>query len=131
MEASGTSRGLLGRLQGLAELGLELLSTRLELLGNELQLEVLLAFDALVRGAAGLLMLIFGVFFATTFLIALVWDSYRLLALGSAALLFIAVGAGLLLAARRRLQHAGHVFAASLAELKRDREQITGAPPPG
>jgi uncharacterized membrane protein YqjE len=126
---SSSSRGLLTRLQGIAELGLELLSTRLELIGNELQIEVLLAFDALVRGAAGLLMLIFGVFFATTFLIALVWDSYRLLALGVAAVLFIGVGGALLLAARRRLQRAGNAFAASLAELKRDREQFIGKPP--
>jgi uncharacterized membrane protein YqjE len=128
MEA-GSAKGLLTRLQGLAELGLKLLQTRLELIGNELQLEVLLAFDALVRGAAGLLMLIFGVFFLTTFLIALVWDSYRLLALGVAAALFIGVGSTFLLAARQRLQRAGHVFAASLAELKRDREQLGDKPP--
>lgn len=126
---TGSAKGLLVRLQGLAELALELLQTRLELIGNELQLEVLLAFDALVRGAAGLLMLIFGVFFATTFLIALVWDSYRLLALGVAAVLFIGLGGAFVLAARRRLQRAGHVFAASLAELKRDREQFIGKPP--
>jgi uncharacterized membrane protein YqjE len=126
---SSSSRGLLTRLQGMAELGLELLQTRLELIGNELQIEVLLAFDALVRGAAGLLMLIFGVFFATTFLIALVWDSYRLLALGVAAVLFIGVGTAFLMAARQRLQRVGHVFAASLAELKRDREQFIGKPP--
>jgi uncharacterized membrane protein YqjE len=126
---SSSSRGLLTRLQGIAELGLELLQTRLELIGNELQIEVLLAFDALVRGAAGLLMLIFGVFFATTFLIALVWDSYRLLALGVAAVLFIGVGTAFLMAARQRLQRVGHVFAASLAELKRDREQFIGKPP--
>ncbi|MEY2686094.1 MAG: hypothetical protein RL375_292 [Pseudomonadota bacterium] len=126
---TGSSKGLLARLQGIAELGLELLQTRLELIGNELQVEVLLAFDALVRGAAGLLMLIFGVFFLTTFLIALVWDSYRLLALGLAAAVFIGVGGALLLAARRRLQRAGHVFAASLSELQRDREQFSGKPP--
>lgn len=126
---SGSSKGLLTRLQGIAELGLELLQTRLELIGNELQLEVLLAFDALVRGAAGLLMLIFGVFFLTTFLVALVWDSYRLFALGAAATLFIGVGSLFLMEARRRLERAGHVFAASLAELKRDREQFIGKPP--
>jgi uncharacterized membrane protein YqjE len=126
---SSSSRGLLTRLQGMAELGLELLQTRLELIGNELQIEVLLAFDALVRGAAGLLMLIFGVFFLTAFLIALVWDSYRLLALGVAAVLFIGTGAILLMAARRRLQRAGNVFAASLAELKRDRQQFGDKPP--
>ncbi|MBK6851841.1 MAG: phage holin family protein [Burkholderiales bacterium] len=126
---SSPSTGLLTRLQGIAALGLELLQTRLELIGNELQIEVLLAFDALVRGAAGLLMLIFGVFFLTTFLVALVWDSYRLLALAAAATLFIGVGGLFLMEARRRLQRVGNVFAASLAELKRDREQFIGKPP--
>ncbi len=126
---SSPSTGLLARLQGIAALGLELLSTRLELIGNELQIEVLLAFDALVRGAAGLLMLIFGVFFLTTFLVALVWDSYRLLALAAAATLFIGVGGLFLMEARRRLQRVGNVFAASLAELRRDREQFIGKPP--
>lgn len=126
---SSPSTGLLTRLQGIAELGLELLQTRLELIGNELQIEVLLAFDALVRGAAGLLMLIFGVFFLTTFLVALVWESYRLFALAAAATLFIGVGGLVLMEARRRLQRVGNVFAASLAELKRDREQFIGKPP--
>jgi uncharacterized membrane protein YqjE len=124
MSDTGPSRRLLGRLQGLADLLLAQVQTRLELLGNELQLEVLLAFDALLRGAAGLLLLVFGLFFFMTFLVALLWDSYRLPALAGAALIFIAAGGALMLAARRRLQRAGHVFAASLAELKRDREQL-------
>jgi uncharacterized membrane protein YqjE len=124
---AGPSTRLFGRLQRLADLALSLLQTRLELLGNELQVEVLLAFDAVLRGAAGLLLLMFGLFFFMAFLVALAWDSYRLVALAGAALVFMGVGAGLLLAAQRRLQRAGHVFAASLAELRRDREQLDAA----
>ncbi|MEY4749332.1 MAG: hypothetical protein RIQ60_1546 [Pseudomonadota bacterium] len=123
---TGPAARLSGRLRHMADLALALLQTRLELLGNELQVEVLLAFDAVLRGAAGLLLLTFGLFFLAAFLVALAWDSYRLLALAGAALAFMGVGVAMLLAARRRLQHVGHVFGASLAELKRDREQLDG-----
>jgi uncharacterized membrane protein YqjE len=127
-DAASPSRRLLGRLQGLADLVLSLLQTRLELLGNELQLEMLRAFDALLRGVAALLLLMFGGFFAMVLVVALLWDSHRLAALAGAATLCIGVGLWLLLAARRRLLNAGQLFAASLAELARDREQV--GPPP-
>jgi uncharacterized membrane protein YqjE len=120
----GPSKRLLHRLHRMADLVLGLAQTRLELIGNELQLELLLAFDALMRGAAGLLLIAIGLLFFTAFVVALFWDSYRLVALGLSAGIFVAIGTALLLAARRRLQQVGQVFAASLAELAQDREQL-------
>lgn len=129
MDFTATPRRLLARLQRMADLALSLLQNRLELLGNELQQELLRAFDALVRGAAGLLLLGFGVFFLAAFFVVLFWDGYRLIALGGASALFLLAGVWLLRDARARLQPQGGPLAASLAELVRDREHLARANP--
>jgi uncharacterized membrane protein YqjE len=118
------------RLQRVADLLLSLLQVRLELLGIELQQEVLRLFDAVARAALAMLLLAFGLFFAVSLLVVLLWDGYRLWALGCAALLFLGGGAWLLRDARTRLQPSSHgSFATSVDELAKDRAQV-GAPAP-
>jgi uncharacterized membrane protein YqjE len=113
------------RLQRVADLALELLQNRLELLGVEFQQEVLRLFDAVARMALGLLLLAFGLFFGVVLLVLLLWDGYRLWALGGAALLFLGAGAWLLRDARTRMQPGlGGSFAASVGELAKDRAQV-------
>lgn len=120
---------LAARLQRVADLGLSLLQARLELLGIELQQEVLRLFDAVARAALAMLLLAFGLFFAVALLVVLLWDGYRLWALGGAAALFLACGAWLMRDARMRLQPSpGGSFAASVDELAKDRAHV-GAPP--
>ena len=120
---------LAARLQRVADLGLSLLQTRLELLGIELQQEVLRLFDAVARVALAMLLLSFGLFFAVSLLVVLLWDGYRLWALGGAALLFLGGGAWLMRDARTRLQPSpGGTFAASVDELRQDRAQVGARP---
>jgi uncharacterized membrane protein YqjE len=120
---------LSARLQRVADLGLSLLQTRLELLGIELQQEVLRLFDAVARVALAMLLLSFGLFFAVSLLVVLLWDGYRLWALGGAALLFLGGGAWLMRDARTRLQPSpGGTFAASVDELRQDRAQVGARP---
>ena len=120
---------LASRLQRVADLGLSLLQTRLELLGIELQQEVLRLFDAVARVALAMLLLSFGLFFAVSLLVVLLWDGYRLWALGGAALLFLGGGAWLMRDARTRLQPSpGGTFAASVDELRQDRAQVGARP---
>lgn len=120
---------LAARLQRVADLGLSLLQTRLELLGIELQQEVLRLFDAVARVALAMLLLSFGLFFAVSLLVVLLWDGYRLWALGGAALLFLGGGAWLMRDARTRLQpRPGGTFAASVDELSQDRAQVGARP---
>ncbi|MEY8879561.1 MAG: phage holin family protein [Leptothrix sp. (in: b-proteobacteria)] len=118
------------RLRRIADIGLALLHTRLQLLGVELQQELLRVYEALLRAVLALLLLTLGVFFAVALLVVLLWDGYRLQALGGAAMLLIGGGLWLLRDARRRLQVLpGGTFAASVGELRRDRAGLDGELP--
>jgi uncharacterized membrane protein YqjE len=61
--------------------------------------------------------------------VLLFWDSNRLLAAGLLAMLFVSIGAGAALVARRLLQERPKLLAATLAELERDRNML-GHPHP-
>ena len=127
IDFAAAPRRLLARLQNAADLALALLHNRLELLGNDLQLEVRRIFDALLRGALGLLLLACGIFFAGALVVAVFWDTHRLLALGGVAAVLLLAGAALVADARRRLQPPGGPLAATLAELARDRDALAQA----
>ena len=97
---------------------------RLELLVVEVQEEKLRVSRLLLNLVLAALLLGFGALFLTIFITVLFWDEHRLLALGVAtAALF---GAGLFTAstAAAELRRGSRLFAASLAELARDREAL-------
>lgn len=111
-------------LRGAIDAGLQTVQTRLELLAVELQEEKLrLSAVALNIVLCGLL-LGFGLVFLLIFLTVLFWEEHRLLALGVATA--ACLGGGLLAAtnAARELRRGSQLFAASLAELKRDRQAV-------
>jgi len=72
----------------------------------------------------GALLLAFGLVFLLLFLTVLFWEEHRLLALGIATA--ICIGGALLTAsnAARELKRGSRLFAASLAELARDRAAL-------
>lgn len=113
------------RLSGdLVELGL----LRLELFSTELQQEKLRVFEAVVWLAVGVLAAGIGLLLLSVFVVLLFDERHRVAALGVVVLLY-AVGAALALrAARARLREA-QPFEASLAELRRDRDALTGRGP--
>lgn len=116
--------GLLASLRRLAASAAELAQTRLELLGCELEQVKLRAFDALLWAAVALLLLGVGLVGLVACVLLLLQESYRLPALAVLVLLFVAGGIGLMLLARRRLQSPEGLFAASAAELARDRADL-------
>lgn len=120
--------GLFASLRGFAATSVGLLRTRLELLKIELHEEAGRLLGLLLWGIAAVLLALVGAVFAAVFLTVLFWDGYRLLALGLFALFFIA-GAGVAIAMVARLAQRGSgLFAASLAELRRDETALK--PPP-
>lgn len=121
MSNTGKTSGLFASVRRLLGTVLEIAQVRLELLGTELELEKRRLFDALLLGLIALLAVGVGVVLLCGFIILLFWESYRLPAVGVLTLLFLAAGAWLVYAARRRLQSATGIFEASLAELKLDR----------
>jgi uncharacterized membrane protein YqjE len=60
----------------------------------------------------------------TLFVVVLFWDTHRLMAIGLLTLFYLAVGIGFALSARRGAAGKAPPFAASLAQLKKDREHF-------
>lgn len=111
-------------LRGFLDSGLALAQTRLELLAVEFQEERLRLGSLLLNTVLSALLLGFGVVFLAVFLTVLFWEEHRLLALGLATA--VCIGGGVLTAsnAAREIRRGSRLFAASLAELARDREAL-------
>ena len=119
--------GLLGSLQALLDSAAALARARLELFGAELQQELARLFYALAGALVVLLLAALGAAFAASALLLAVAEAHRALAAVLIALFFF----GLALAAAFSLRRLGagrpRPFAASLAELERDRERFATA----
>lgn len=129
MSQTKASQGLFGQLQGSLGSSIELLRIRLALLGTELELEKHRVSIGLLWGAAALLTLTVAVVLFCGFVILLLWEGYRLAAVGGLTIGFFAIGLLLLRYARRMLLADSHLFSVSMAELKRDRDALTNTPP--
>ncbi|MDD2919963.1 phage holin family protein [Rhodoferax sp.] len=126
---AGANSGLFGQLQQSLGTVIELLRLRLALLGTELGLEKQRLAVGLFWGACALLSLTVAAVLFCGFVILLLWDGYRLAAVGVLALLFLAGGWLMLKAAQRQLSAGSNLFSVSLAELERDRDSFTAATP--
>jgi uncharacterized membrane protein YqjE len=116
--------GLFASLRGFAATSVALLRTRLDLLKIEAREEIGRVSGLLLWGFAAVLLGVAGVVFLAVFLTVLLWDSHRLLALGIFAALFLAA-AGMAIGIALRLARQGsQLFAASLAELRRDENAL-------
>ena len=125
----GENAGLFGQLQQSLGSVIELVRVRLALLGTELGLEKQRLAAGLFWGAAAFMSLTVAAVLFCGFVILLLWDGYRLAAVGVLALLFLGAGLYLLQVAQRRLGAGSNLFSASLAELERDRTSFTANAP--
>ncbi len=126
---AGANTGLFGQLQQSLGTLVELLRLRLALLGTELGLEKERLAAGLFWAACALVSLTMAAVLFCGFVILLLWDGYRLAAVGVLALLFLAGALVLMQTAQRRLGAQSNLFSVSLAELERDRDSIIAAPP--
>ncbi len=101
-----------------------IVSTRLDLLANELQEERLRLTQMLLFSALALFCFGLGVLLLTVFVVVLFWDDHRLAVLGALCILFFALGTVMTLLLRSKAQAKSKLFSASLAELSMDREQL-------
>jgi uncharacterized membrane protein YqjE len=117
----GSPSGLRGALAQLGSSLLGLLRTRLELAALDFDEERQRAAEGLVLTLVAVLFVGFAIFAAQTFIVAWFWDTHRFAAIGGVLVFDLAIGlaAFLRLQALRREQRAP--FAATLAELERDR----------
>ena len=116
--------GLMGSIKRLTATLTSIVSTRLELLANELQEERLrltqmLLFALFALFCFGMALLLF-----TVFIVVLFWDDHRLAVLGAMSVIFFASGLLVALLLRGKAQEKSKLFSASLAELEKDRERL-------
>lgn len=111
---------LIDGVRGAADAGVSLLSNRLELLGVELAEERVRLLALLRYGAIAFLALSAGIVFIAVFLTVLLWDEHRLLVLGVFSAVFTVGGVIALRTAMNYAHRETTLFAASLAELRKD-----------
>jgi uncharacterized membrane protein YqjE len=116
--------GLFESLRQLLRTGLAIGQVRLELLVNDLEIEKLRLIEVALRALLGLMLLGLSLLLLIGFLLMLLWDGYRLPALGVLTLLCLAGGLLLLQEAKRRLRDGGQMLAATRAELERDQTAL-------
>src|SRR3990167_3256410 len=101
-----------------------IVSTRLELLANELQEERLHLTQMLVLSLFTLFCFGIGVLLLTAFIMVLFWDEHRLAVLGTLSIIFFALGMLMTMLLRSKMQAKSKLFSVSLAELAQDREYL-------
>jgi uncharacterized membrane protein YqjE len=119
-----TSSGLMGSVKRLLTTLTSIVSTRLELLANELQEERVRLTQMLVFALFALFCFSMGILLLTVFIAVLFWDDHRLAVLGGLSVLFFALGTLMTLLLRSKAHAKSRLFSASLAELAKDREHL-------
>lgn len=117
----GSLRSRLDTLLGAAQ-------TRLALLTVELQEEKLRLARLLFMTVLTALFLGFAAVFAVLWVTVALWDGHRLLALGLSTGLFLVLGLAAASVAARTVAAGSRLFAASLAELDKDRDALKTRP---
>lgn len=121
---AGPTSGRIGPLRDLLGAALGLLGAHVELLGLELQEEKERLRELLLLAVLACAGLTLGLLLASAFLVLLFWDSYRLTVLGALTLGALGLGAWAIAGLRRRLAEHPNTFAASVAELEKDRAHL-------
>ena len=124
-EGGAPTGGLAQSLRRMAGTLLEVGQARFELLVTEYELEKLRLFDAVLWVAFGLLFVGVGLVLLVLLLLMLLHESHRAVALAVAVLLALGGGWALIRKARQRLQGDSAPFAATAAELERDRQLLS------
>ena len=125
-EPGAAPSGLSGALSRLAASAVDLVRTRAELAAVEFDEARELAKDRFVLLGVGLVCLATGTLGASAFVVVYFWDTYRLTALGVVTAAYLLGGAWALWRFSVRRRTDPKPFAATLAELERDREWLAG-----
>ena len=124
----GEGKGLIESITRLAATLVAIAHTRLDLLATDLETDREHLLSLLMWALAALFCLGVGVLLAVLLLVVAFWDTHRLLVLGSLAGLFLAAGgaAGWFVVHIARAKP--RLFATSLSELLKDRQQLISRP---
>jgi uncharacterized membrane protein YqjE len=127
-ESTATGGGLLGSVRALLCTLIALSKTRLEIFVTELEEERLRITQQAILIMVGCFCSMVGVLLLLAFVVVLLWDTHRLLTLGLLTLAFLGAGASLFLVVNTRARSKPKAFSASLGELTKDLDQLSGKP---
>lgn len=111
-------------LRGLAATLIEAVHTRLELAATEIEEERLRILQLLLWGALSLFFVALGLVMLTFFVVLVFWETDRVLVTFLIAAIYLIIGAVLAFQARARARQKSRLFAATLAELDKDRDRL-------
>lgn len=123
-EPTGAEPGLLAALRRISATLVEIVQVRLALIGNELEQEKLRLLESAMGALLALMLLGAGVVCLSLLIVMLAGETYRLWALAALTLIYLGAGVWLWRRSCARLKQTGGPFAASLAELARDRDSL-------
>jgi uncharacterized membrane protein YqjE len=121
---TGRAKGLLASLQRLLSTLLEILQTRAEIVATEFEEERERIQELIVFGFLALFFVNLGFVLLTLFTVMLFWESHRLYVLGGLAVLYLGLGLIAVTVLRRRHRSRPRLFATTLEELSKDRDQL-------
>ena len=116
----GDATSLMGRIRSLVASLIEIVETRLELFGTDVELQAGRLRTMALLLLAGLLFLALAMVFVSVLVIAACWDTYRLTAIAGVVAVHLAAGIGCLLGLRRLVRRGPRPFDATIAELRQD-----------
>jgi uncharacterized membrane protein YqjE len=112
--------GAIGAMAQLAASALAMLRTRIELASVEFAEAREHIKEMVLLAAIGIVLGLFALLFASLFVIAYFWDSYRLAAVGGVTLFYVAITVLIFARFRKISREAPAPFAATLEELEND-----------
>lgn len=120
------SRGLFDSLWRLKSTLAAVIHSRVELLAREFERERVRVTRLVLLAVVSLFFLALGMLTATLFIIVVFWDSQRLVAIGFVTVVYLAIGAGIALYARRAASSGARPFSSTVEQLRQDRQRFTG-----
>lgn len=123
-ESQAASGGLFESLKALTASLIGILHTRLELLSVDIAEEREHLITLLLLAQAALFCFGVGVVLLALLVVVAFWETHRLLALGGAGGVFLFAGAAMAWVAVHKTRTRPRLFAASLAELSKDRQHL-------
>ncbi|MBZ0067318.1 MAG: phage holin family protein [Thiobacillus sp.] len=127
-ESHAATGGLFDSLKTLSVSLVGIVHTRLELLSVDIAEEREHLITLLVLVLLALFCLGVGVVLLAMLIVVAFWETHRLLALGGVTGFFLLAAAGMAWFALHKTRTRPRLFAASLAELSKDRQHLTSGP---
>ena len=121
------STGLFASLRTLGATLVAAAHDRLELISTEVEEERAWLLHLLLGTQIALFFCILGVLMLTLLVVVVFWDTHRVLVTLLLTVLYLGIGAVLAVAMRSKIRRKPRAFSASIAELAKDRQQLTGS----